>query len=81
MEAVPKMVTGDHIFYMPHKPVVEESASMTTPTGQQHKPMYVQWSTTVAFTVGHLDQRAYVHSSCSSGYSEQVLADWQTRGR
>lgn len=29
MEAVPKMVTGDHIFYMPHKPVVEESASMT----------------------------------------------------
>lgn len=29
MEAVPKMVTGDHIFYLPHKPVVEENASMT----------------------------------------------------
>ena len=80
---------------MPHKPVAvrecEHDQSENgfgcyheiTPTGQQHKQMYIQGFTTAAFTVGQIDHRAYVHSSCSedSVYSERVLADWRTRGR
>ena len=29
MEVAPKTLTGDHTFYMPHKPVIRESASTT----------------------------------------------------
>ena len=29
MEVAPKILTGDHTFYMPHKPVIRESTSTT----------------------------------------------------
>ena len=51
-----------------------------TPSGQQHKRMYVYGSMIAALTVGHLDQSTHVHPSCSSGYSKGVIADWRQRG-
>ena len=92
VEVAPETPTGDRTFYMPHKPVVRESASTTkikngfqckcktTPSGQQHKRMYVHGSIIAALTVGHLDQSTHVHPPCSSGYSKGVFADWPQRG-
>ena len=66
IEKVPNCPTGDHVFYMPHKPVIREDATTTKVRmafDANTKPHYLTNSindcmyktTFTAFRVGHTD--------------------------
>ena len=85
MEVAPKTPTGDRTSYMPHKPVVRESGSMTKVrmvfdasvkphllANSINECMYTGTATS-ALTVGHLDQSTHVHHLVLADIQEAFL--------
>ena len=68
MEVAPETPTGDRTFYVPHKPVVRESASTTKvrmvfDASAKPHPLANSVNECMYPTVGHLDQSTHAHPS------------------
>lgn len=81
VEAAPETPTGERTFYMPHKPVVRETASTTEvrmvfdASAQPHplvNSINKHGSTSSTLTVGHFDQGTHVQTHHTSRYSEGI---------
>ena len=78
VEKAPKQPTGNRVFYMPHKPVVRESATTTKmrmvfeasakphPLPNSINDLHAHWPAIAASTMGYHDSSAIVHPSVIS---------------